>query len=377
MADARTYTPPPPFEPDWVSMPGETIEDLLEERDWTQAELAERTGFTRKHVNDLVKGRVSITADTALRLEAVFGAPADFWLRREASYREGLERRRRYDALRSDAGWLKELPLNQMVKLGWVQRVSHRGQQVAKALHYFGVASVEAWRSQYETPLAVFRASRTLEKKMGSVAAWLRQGELKATTISCAPYARAGFTSALAEARTLTNEPDPKVLVPRLVELCAAHGVAVVLVPAPVGCPASGATRWLSPEKAMLILSLRHKTNDHLWFTFFHEAAHILLHGKKMQFVDLADPVDNENEGQADRFARDRLIAPASALRLREIALAGKVSKAAVCGFATEVGIAPGIVVGRMQKEGWLPWTHLNGLKVRYTWVSGGGKNDR
>ncbi len=376
MTNARASAAPPPFEPDWVSIPGETIEDLLEERDWTQAELAERTSFTRKHVNDLVKGRASITADTALRLEAVFGAPADFWLRREALYREALERRCRYDTLRRDASWLKELPLNQMVKLGWVQRVSHRGQQVAEVLDYFGVASVEAWRRQYEAPLAAFRASKKLEKKMGSVAAWLRQGELEATAISCAPYARAGFTSALTEARVLTNEPDPAVLVPRLVELCAASGVAVVFVPAPVGCPASGATRWLSPEKAMLILSLRHKTNDHLWFTFFHEAAHILLHGKKVQFVDLADPVDNENEKQADRFARDRLIAPASALRLKDMGLAGNVSKAAVCRFATEVGIAPGIVVGRMQKEGWLPWTHLNGLKMRYTWASESGKSD-
>ncbi len=377
MTDARASTAPPPFEPDWVSVPGETIEDLLEERDWTQAELAERTGFTRKHVNDLVKGRVSITADTALRLEAVFGAPAGFWLRREALYREALERRCRHDALRSDASWLKELPLNQMVKLRWVERVSHRGQQVAKVLDYFGVASVEAWRRQYEKPLAAFRASKKLTKKMGSVAAWLRQGELRATAISCAPYARPGFKNALTEARALTKVPDPTELIPRLVELCAACGVAVVFVPAPEGCPASGATRWLSPEKAMLILSLRHKTNDHLWFTFFHEAAHILLHGKKAQFVDLTDPVDNENEEQADRFARDRLIAPASAVRLKNIGLAGKVSKAAVCGFAAEEGIAPGIVVGRMQKEGWLPWTHLNGLKVRYIWMSEEDKRGR
>jgi HTH-type transcriptional regulator/antitoxin HigA len=256
------------------------------------------------------------------------------------------------------------------VKLGWVKRVSDRGQQVAKALSFFGVASVEAWRRQYEAPLAAFRASKKLEKKVGSVAAWLRQGELEATQIRCSPYARAGFTAALREVRALTNEQDPAVLAPRLVEICAAHGVAVVFVPAPAGCPASGATRWLSPEKAMLILSLRHRTDDHLWFTFFHEAAHILLHGKKIQFIDFDDPIDNKNEEEADRFARDRLIAPANALRLKDLAPTGKASKAAVCRFAAEAGIAPGIVVGRMQKEGWLPWTHLNGLKVRYSWAA-------
>ena len=370
MTDRRTADAPPPFEPDWVSVPGETIEDLLEERGWTQAELADRTGFTRKHVNDLVKGRASITADAALRLEAIFGAPADFWLRREALYREALERRRRYDALRRDADWLKELPLRDMVKLGWLKRVSHRGQQVAKALDFFGVASVEAWRRHYEAPLVAFRASQKLEKKMGAVAAWLRKGELEATAIPCAPYDKGGFKGALSQLRSLTNESDPGTFRPRLVELCAQHGVAVVFVPAPAGCPASGASRWLSAEKAMLILSLRHKTNDHLWFTFFHEAAHILLHSKKMQFVDLEGSLSNDQEEEADRFARNGLIPSAQALRLQEMNATGKVSKAAVSRFASEVGIAPGIVVGRMQKEGWLPWTHLNGLKVRYQWAS-------
>ena len=81
-------TEPREFEPDWLSPPGDTIVDVLEERGWTQAELAERTGYTRKHVNDLVKARVAITPDTALRLEATLGSTAHFWLRREALYRE-------------------------------------------------------------------------------------------------------------------------------------------------------------------------------------------------------------------------------------------------------------------------------------------------
>ncbi|MCP4656717.1 MAG: HigA family addiction module antidote protein [bacterium] len=357
------------FKPDWVSAPGETIEDLLEERGWTQAEFADRTGFTRKHVNDLVKGRASITPGAALRLEAVLGSAADFWLTREAHYREALERRRSREALHAEAGWLRELPLAQMVKLGWVRRESRKSDQVAECLRFFGVASVATWRRQYEMPLAAFRASKRFEKKIGAVAAWLRQGELGATALRCGPYQKAGFKVVLNEARTLTNEPNAQVFVPRLVEACAARGVAVVFVPAPTGCPVSGATRWLTPEKAVLILSLRHKTNDHLWFTFFHEAAHLLLHSKKMQFVDLDDRLDGELEQEADRFARDWLIPPTAARRLEVLGRSGRVSKTAVARFAAEVGVAPGIVVGRMQKEDWLPWTHLNGLKVRYEWA--------
>ncbi len=316
-----------------------------------------------------MKGRAAITPDAALRMEAVLGSSADFWLAREAQYREALERRRCREAMGAEADWLEELPLAQMVKLGWVQRVSNRGEQVARCLRFFGVASVTAWRRQYEAPLAVFRASEKYEKRVGAVAAWLRQGEREATALRCAPSDRASFKIVLDELRSLTNEPEPRVFVPRLVEACAARGVAVVFVPAPTGCPASGATRWLSPEKAMLILSLRHKTNDHLWFTFFHEAAHVLLHSKRMQFVDLDDGFGGKHEEEADRFARDWLIPPVAARRLEILGRSGRVSKAAVSRFAAEVGVAPGIVVGRMQKEEWLPWAHLNGLKVRYSWM--------
>ena len=82
-----TMTSTQPFQPDWVSPPGDTIGDALEELRMSQADLALRTGFTRKHVNRLVKGNVAITAEAAVRLEAVLGEPASFWLSREAQYR--------------------------------------------------------------------------------------------------------------------------------------------------------------------------------------------------------------------------------------------------------------------------------------------------
>ena len=129
------------------------------------------------------------------------------------------------------------------------------------------------------------------------------------------------------------------------------------------GCPVSGATRWLSPDKALLMLSLRHATNDHLWFAFFHEAGHLLLHGKKMVFLE-SKGLDDVHEQQADKFACDLLIPPDYAKQLVFL----EKNYAAVKQFAAEVGVAPAIVVGRMQKEGYLPWKLLNKCKVRYKW---------
>ena len=354
-----------PFEPDWLSPPGDTIADVLEERGWSQAEFAQRIGYTTKHVNQLLRGKASISEDTALRLERVLGSTARFWLQREAEYREALARRTEQNTLGQESAWLAELPLSDMIRFGWLRDFrSNVAAQVGECLSFFGVASVSAWRERYIVPLAAFRASQRYEKQPGAVAAWLRQGERRAAVIDSAPFDRKAFRQILSDFRDLTNEPDPAIFVPKMTALCASAGVAVVLEPAPHGCPVSGAVRWLTPDTALLMLSLRYKSNDQLWFPFFHEAGHLLLHGKRLMYLEIEGQLADDDEAEADAFARDFLIPSGKAVGLQAMR-----SEAAVAQFAKQVGIAPGIVVGRMQKEGWLPWTHLNGLKVRYTWA--------
>lgn len=84
---------PHQFSPDWVIPPGATIADLLEERSWSQAEFASRMGYTKKHVNLLIQGKVSVTDDAAIKLERVLGSTVNFWLNREALYREAIARK--------------------------------------------------------------------------------------------------------------------------------------------------------------------------------------------------------------------------------------------------------------------------------------------
>lgn len=351
------------FQPDWISPPGDTIADLLEEKGWSQAEFSQRCGYTTKHASLLINGKASITEDTALKLERVLGSSARFWLVREAQYRETVARQNEFDELVAQADWLKQLPLADMLKFGWVKKFSHKGQQVAECLQYFGVSSVDIWQKRYAEPIAAFKASKTFAKDSAAVSAWLRQGERCADEISCMPFNKERFRQVLSDLRALTNETEPAVFVPALVEACSQVGVAVVLAPTPKGCPISGATRWLSADKALLMLSLRHATNDHLWFAFFHEAGHLQLHGKKMVFLETKG-LDDEHEKQADKFACDLLIPPVYAKQLPTLSN----TYAAVEQFAVEVGVASAIVVGRMQKEGYIPWKLLNKCKVRYKW---------
>jgi addiction module HigA family antidote len=355
------------YQPESVTPPGATLADLLEERGIRQNELAVRMAVTPKFVNELVAGKAPITPTTALSLERTLGVPADFWLARDAHYQAFRARLAAHVDLEAQSDWLDELPLREMVKFGWLEKCATVVAQVAECLKFFGVASATAWREQYVKRVqgsTAWRISLQVKHAEGAIAAWLRQGEIEAARCECAPFTRELFLKALEKARAVTLEADPGRFIPNLQSMFAACGVAVVFVRAPKGCPASGAVRWIASEKALVQLSLRYKTNDHLWFTFFHECGHLLLHGKKMLFLESGKNMTGTDEDEANAFARNRLIPEAEFDNFKLL----NPSLENIKSFAKQIGIAPGIVVGRMQKEELIEWSQCNDLKVRYQW---------
>lgn len=330
----------------------------------SQVELAERTGRPTKTISEIIKGKAAITPETALQLEKVLGTPASFWMNRERHYRESLARLEEQARLRNDVEWLKTVPIKAMCDLGWIRRFQDKVEQLDEVLRYFGVATPGAWEDIWRGEHVAFRRSKAFECNPGAVAAWLRRGEIVAQSIECLTYDKKAFKAALKNARSLTVEPV-KYFTTKLVQMFAEAGVAVAFVPELPGTRVCGATRWPTQHKAIIQLSLRYKTNDHLWFTFFHEAGHILLHGKSRLFIESNDD-HGDTEVEADLFAADLLI-PKS--RYEPFAVGSVLSELRVRQFAKEVGVAPGIVVGRLQHDGKLPRTHLNGLKQRCEWT--------
>jgi HTH-type transcriptional regulator/antitoxin HigA len=112
-----------------------------------------------------------------------------------------------------------------------------------------------------------------------------------------------------------------------------------------------------SPTRAVIALSDRYKRDDYFWFAFFHEAAHLLLHSKKETFVDDGSD-DDILEDEANKFARDFLIPPDQAARLATLRTDADVNR-----FAADIGVAPGIVVGRLQYD--KLWEYNRGQKLK------------
>ena len=360
-----------PFAPDWVSPPGDTIIDLIEERGWTQTELGKRLGYTEKHVSQLLNGKVPLTDEAALRLERVLGSNAGFWLAREAKYREHSARIAAAQAQAGWVSWLDELPLKELMSSRAVPKVridaKNKPGLVDACLRFFGVASPDDWRAHYVGMEVAFRRSRAEQSDIGAISAWLRLGERQVEKRDGPKYEKGRFEKALKTIRTLTCEPA-EVFEPQVRKLLFESGVTLVLVPAIPRAHVSGVARWLGPTRPLIQLSLYGKTNDKFWFTFFHEAAHILLHAnskEEKRSVFLDDPnashSDDPKEHEANEWAGDWLIPPQNTVTLRELR-----TKEAVVQFANSIGIHPGIVVGRLQHDKLIDPSWMNGLKQSF-----------
>jgi len=355
------------YHPQTVSPPGETLAETLEELEMSQADLARRMGRPTKTINEIVQGKAAILPETALQLENVLGIPASFWMAREMAYRTALARTERKTTAGSQRAvdWASEFPCKEMANWGWITRMPKKADYVQNLFEFFGVASPQAWEATWSRPEVAFRRSLTKGGNRYAVAAWLRRGEIEAAAQKTGRYDEKAFRAALSRCRELTRE-DPETSCPAAQQVCAAAGVSLLFVPELPGARVSGASRWLTPHRALIQLSLRFKTDDQLWFSFFHEAGHILLHPKRGIFIDDGASASSQ-EKEADAFASSILIADQDFERFSAIP---QISTENVRAFADEQGIAPGIVVGRLQHERLIPYTHLNGLKHSLRWAS-------
>ncbi|MCX6970767.1 MAG: helix-turn-helix domain-containing protein [Verrucomicrobia bacterium] len=351
------------FDPDYAVPPGATLEETMEALGMTQRDLADRTGLTVQTLNRIFKGEQPISYETANKLELVTGTPAALWNNLEAQYREQLSKIDQARQMADNIIWLKSIPVKELSERKVIPAETDKGLVVREVLRFYGVSSVESWHTVWDEPAAAARRSPFLKSSPGPTSAWLRLGQLEAREIECAPYDKKRFSENLRLIRALTTK-HPKEFVPEMRRLCAEAGVALALVPEIKGAPWSGAAEWITPTKAMILVNLRGRSEDKFWFSFFHEAGHILHDSKKETFIDDGKSYrDKPEEKRADDFAADILIPDIHNPAIKAVRSAGDLQK-----IAARLGICPGIVVGRHQYLT-QKWTNFNGLKTKFVWV--------
>lgn len=354
------------YQPDHVAPPGALLQDYLSAQEISGRELARRCGRSPKLISEILAGKAPVEPETAIQLERVLEAPAALWLNMEANYRLHLARVHEEKELSAHIGWARTFPLSELAKRDFLQAEKKPGQQVRELLAFFGCGSVEACKDRFnELSVVAFRHSPTFSSHEGALLAWLRIGDLKAEKIETEDFDRTAFLTALKDIRALTTKP---LDVDQITRLCANAGVVFVLEKALPNVALSGVSRWLSPRRALIQQTMRHLSDDHFWFTFFHECAHLVLHSRKAIFLD-GKGVSNSQakiEEEANEWASDFLVPSAS---LRRFITRFSFRPKEIREFALEQGIAPGIVVGQLQYMKVLEYSQMNELKTRYAWI--------
>lgn len=344
------------YHPQIAFHPGETLAEKLEELGMGPKEFAIRTGKPEKTVIAILKGTSSITPEMAVQFEHVLKIPAHFWLNMQRNYDEFVARQERQELLTQSTEWARKFPIADMVKKGWLPAKTTIAEKTSELLAFFSISNHIAWEDYYcnQQLKVAFRISLAHTKEPHAVSAWLRKGDLQAAELTAQPYSEKRFKASLPEIKNIMAT-HPNDFFRQLQALCLEAGVKVVHTPCIKKAPINGSTRWLN-DTPLIQLTGRYKRNDSFWFTFFHEAGHILLHGKKDIFMEAVDYSDKDikKEKEADEFAVKWTL---SKEEEQDILQQDTISEEDIIEFAQKFNTHPAIIIGRLQHDKIIPYS--------------------
>ena len=347
---------------EYVIAPGETILELLEINCMSQLDLADKTGINKKTINEIINGKAPITTATALKLEYVFNIPASFWNNLESRYRELLERKNDMESIRNDVKYLENIPYSEMAKRNWdcIEKTRDSIEKVINLRKFFSVASL-SFDTELKRKLA-FRKSEHENFSFESLYCWLRYGEIQSNKEEYNKFDIDLLKKNVKVIRNLVSKPFLEQY-EKIKKLLAECGVALIFEPHLPNTYVNGVSYKITCDKAIIMISDRGKKDNILWFTLFHEIAHLLKHSKKEVFVDLENSEKNQIETEADEFAKNILIskdAYESFINSNSL-----IDEKIIKKFSKENNISTGILVGRMQKDKVIGWNEFNSLITR------------
>lgn len=333
-----------------ISPPGETIQEHIDEIGMSQAELAKRLGRSIPKLNELIKGKAPITKETASKLEYVLGIPISFWLNLERLYQEEQLEIKRLEELEKYKVWLNSFPIKKMKELGILPNTIDKRTLVDSLLKYFRVASPMQWLAIYEGSSLAFKIELRHTAEPQAISVWLRLGELQAEKLKVAHFDPKVFRNNLHKLKQISFEHSDTWM-EDLQTVCAAYGIALVYTPCIAKAPIYGATRWIKNNSMPLIqLTDRRKDYSSFWFTFYHEIAHILLHGKKDIFINGLDSIEPDlaKENEADKFAERMLL---SEKERNELFQNTEVSINFILNYSKKFKSHPSIIAGQIERK--------------------------
>jgi plasmid maintenance system antidote protein VapI len=351
--------------PEWASPPGDTIVSILDERELTIEKFAEQVGLSQTRAQQLIDGTRSIDRDLARRLAHALGATEKFWIAREHDYRAAVSPPENV-RVSTIAQLLAKLPIKDMQNFGWIPPTGSDEARIVGALEFFGVSTFAQWQGRYENAFheAAYRRSTAHKNCEIATTAWLRQGEIETEHDVVGAWDPDLLAGQIDQLRRLTWIKNPEIFVSKVKKLLAKAGVKFAIVRAPKGCTASGAVRILPDDTPHIQVSFRFLADDQFWFSLFHEIGHLVLHFHRMPILEDDGDQESDIEREANDYAAN-LIVPT---HLQEELYSLPALRFPIIAFAKKAGVAPGLIVGRLQHDGLLRHSQMQHLKRRFVW---------
>lgn len=342
-----------------VFPPGDWIREALDDRGWTQIDLAEILDRPVQLVNELIAGKKIITPETAKGLAQAFdGTSAEFWLNADAAWQLYQNRSRPPDpAVGLRARIYSKAPIREMVKRQWIEFSSNPSVLEQTLLDFLEIADLEALPSVLP---AAAKMSTSYNALNPSQWAWIcRAKQLGRAAPAEGQFNRRSQSSVLEELRALFLDPSEIRHVPRVL---SEFGIRFVVLEHLAKTRIDGACLWLDKTTPILVVSLRYGRIDHFWFTLLHELGH-MFNGDGLRDDALAVDIDlvgdtrvaesdkPEHEKRADEFA-ERALIPSETLDDFIVRVGPLFSESSIRNFASLHRVHPGIVVGQLHHRG-------------------------
>lgn len=348
---------------DWFSCPGDSLVAAMQRRGVAPSALADRLSGGMQQLRNLVSGIEAINEQSAAVIGDVVGGSTCFWLKRQQNYEIALERAVSAVSPEEAQIWLA-VPAPGPSAKGRLDEAKRRSE-LRRRLAFFAVSTLGAWHARYgrDREQTRFRKSTTLTSDDGATSMWLRQAELEATLAETAHWNPGALKERLRDIKGLSRISQPKRFLPQLKRVLAEAGVALVVQRAPKGCKASGASRMITPDRAMILLSFRFRSDEQFWFTLFHEIGHLILHGEQ-SFVDGDEMPDDKCEREANAFAASMVVPDHAKGDFERLAANYK----DITRFAVAMEVAPGLVRGQLEHRGRVERDRLTFLRRTWPW---------
>lgn len=332
-----------------VFPPGDVIKEELEERGWSQAELADIMGRPPRVVSEIISGKRAITPETAKGLGAAFGTSATLWMNLEGIYQ--LSKTAHDDAaVHKRALLYARAPVKEMIKRNWIRASENVSVLESQVLSFLDIPNLE---SQPRRAYAARRGASDSEVAIAAQWAWFFRVRQIARSMSVPAYSEKALRESLEQFKSLLLAPEETRHVPRILMEC---GVRFVIVEKLPHADIDGVCFWVDRQSPVIGMSMRRDKIDNFWFVLRHEIEHVLQkHGQENEIID---DLEGEGAGTGDSLPEEERIANGAAqgfcvppARLDSFMMRKNpfFYERDVIAFARIVNRHPGLVVGQMQ----------------------------